>query len=79
MMFYRNSPMVQRSGEPAYPDGMRLNGDARINPAFARRVLRDRLPGQPTYRLKMLRISHGQKLSQQKLDKWSVTAIIEDV
>ena len=71
--------MVQRSGEPAYPDGMRLNGDVGINPAFARCVLSDGHPGQPAYRLKMLKMSHGQELSQLKLDKWSVTAIIEDV
>jgi hypothetical protein len=79
MIFSTNSPMIQRSGEPAYPDGMRLNGDAGINPAFAKRVLRDGHPGQPASRLKMLRIFHGQGLHQLKLDKWSVAAITKNV
>jgi hypothetical protein len=79
MMFSRNSSMVRRCGEPAYPDGMRLNENAGINPAFTTRVLRDSHPRQSAYRLKMLKTSHGQELSQLNLDKWWLAAIPEDV
>ena len=50
--FFENSPIFRRPGEPAYPDGMRLNENAGFNRAFTKRVQRDGHPGQPAYRLK---------------------------